>query len=291
MLPDGGFRGLGRIRYYCSIIKSLYFKVNFQLLFQVSNMLYGGSSGVQCNSTGCWVFPELWSAGQPVKCNLTAFCPQPSTPIPGCTPWCFCTRHQWSCIWAMTLYNQLESLFSSILMSHFIMAENIYVQLWHPWAPWREGRYFIQSLLLPISITQPCVSPVPWVKWKINPVYFSYNKDQPRWTIRANGRQQYFLRIPLNSIDADIKFFPDTNIYTNEIKEKTKNANSRSNLKEKLVTLFTFSSAQLFWEWKFFACLRQQFVICIAISIGQLEGKLLLNRFLFLPQRLTALLY
>lgn len=102
MLPDGGFRGLGRIRYYCSIIKSLYFKVNFQLLFQVSNMLYGGSSGVQCNSTGCWVFPELWSAGQPVKCNLTAFCPQPSTPIPGCAPWCFCTRHQWSCIWAMT---------------------------------------------------------------------------------------------------------------------------------------------------------------------------------------------
>lgn len=65
-------------------------------------MLCGGSSGVQCSSTGCCVFPELWSAGQPVKCNLIAFCLQPSAPNPGCTPWCFCIGHQWSYIWAMT---------------------------------------------------------------------------------------------------------------------------------------------------------------------------------------------
>lgn len=65
-------------------------------------MLCGGSGGVQCNSTDCCVFPELWSAGQPVKCNLTGFCLQPSTPIPDCTPWCFRVGHQWSCICVMT---------------------------------------------------------------------------------------------------------------------------------------------------------------------------------------------
>lgn len=139
------------------------------------------------------------------------------------------------------LCNQLVSLFSFILMSHLIRVVNVCVQLWHPCGRWREGKNFIQSLPLPLSIIQPCVSPLPRVAWKTKPVCLSYNKDQPRWTIRANGRQQSFLRIPLNFIDADTKFFPNTNIYTNEIKENTKNENSMSNLKEGLIRLFTLA--------------------------------------------------
>lgn len=92
----------------------------------------------------------------------------------------------------------------------------------------------LHSSPLPLSIIQPGVSPLPQVKWKIKPICSSYDKDQPKWTIRVNGRKQSFLRIPLNFHNADIEFFSNTNIYTNEIKEI-------SNFKEGLIILFTLA--------------------------------------------------
>lgn len=109
---------------------SIYFSVSFrQVLFPIAKVLCGGPSGAQCNSTGCYVFPVLWSAAQPEKCPsdsplLTAFCTHS-----GCTPWFFALASNDLTLLLWLLCNQPGSLFSFILMSHLLITVNDDVQL------------------------------------------------------------------------------------------------------------------------------------------------------------------
>lgn len=81
------------------------------------------------------------------------------------------------------------------------------------------------------------------------------------------------------------EFFPNTNIYKNEIKEKTNNTNSRSNLKERPITLFISAHCStLFLHHSYFG--NENFFLVSDNSLFSLqqEGKLLLNWLLFLSQ-------
>lgn len=53
---------------------------------------------------------------------------------------------------------------------------------------------------------------------------------------QGQWKKTMFFKNSTEFSDADMEFCPNTSIYTNGIIDKTKNANSRSNLKEGLVT-------------------------------------------------------
>lgn len=192
MLPDGGFRDLGNIRYYCSFHKESISKLIFNSYFKFQTCYVE----VQVESS---VIPQAFvcSLSCEVLDNLYNAIWQPSAHSP---PQPFLVAHCHVCaldindlvfgLWLLCSY--LGSLLFFILVLHLIIAAYPVVFL--------EGKGDIssrklQSLLLPLGIIQPCVFLLPWVKWKIKHICLSYNKDQPRWTIRANGRKQSFLRI------------------------------------------------------------------------------------------------
>lgn len=98
--------------------------------------------------------------------------------------------------------------------------------------------------------------------------------------------------------DADMEFSPNTSIYTNEIKDKTKNANSRSNLKEGRITLFTLTRCSaLFLHHSYFE--NENFLLVLvsssfSVSLFQWDKwrvSYYSTGFFFLSQRLTSLLY
>lgn len=180
---------------------SLYFKVNFlQVLFPIAKLLCGGPSGAQCNSTGLLHVPC------PVKCwtSWEMQIWQPSADSPLHPSWVhtlvFYIGQQWSRTLAVAaLQPTRETLLHFDVTSHHNSKWQCPVTVQPHSCCCHLGLNIIQPYLCPLSLVKPWGNELLLMELyntkKIMPVYLSYSRNQPGWTIMVNERTHFFKKL------------------------------------------------------------------------------------------------